>query len=147
MLLPAFGRRTLAHEADVKPVLRTEEEWWDLLSPEQYAILRAGETEDPGSSALNAEYRQGIYRCAACDLDLFRSEWKYNSRTGWPSFFDAIPGHLQEHRIILSYFTPIEYKCARCGGHHGHLFDDGPEPTGKRYCNNGKVLTFIPDEA
>lgn len=148
-LLALAGVRTqlFAHEEDARRIQVNEEEWFDRLSYLQYSILVMGETEDAGSSPLNRESRAGVYRCVGCELDLFRSEWKYDSGTGWPSFRDAMPAHLEEIRIGLGVLGPAEYRCARCGGHHGHVFDDGPPPTGRRYCNNGAVLSFIPDPA
>lgn len=133
-----------AHEDDAKRIRIDTDEWFDRLSFLQFSILVDGETEDPGSSLLNDETREGVYKCVGCDLALFRSEWKYDSHTGWPSFWDVIPGHVEEHRVGFGLFGPVEYRCARCGGHHGHLFDDGPPPTGRRYCNNGAVLVFEP---
>jgi peptide-methionine (R)-S-oxide reductase len=139
--------RLRAHEADARRISITEEEWYDRLTYLQYSVLVMGQTEDPGSSEILYEDRPGVYRCVGCDLDLFRSEWKYEGNTSWPSFWDAIPGHTEEIRIGLSAIGPVEYRCARCGGHHGHVFNDGPDPTGKRYCNNGAVLVFVPDQA
>ena len=144
-LLTLARGRLLAHEADVQQIIVNEEEWFDRLSYLQYSILLMGETEDPGSSELLSEERSGVYKCIGCELELFRSEWKYQSNTGWPSFWDAIPGHIEEIRVGLSMLGPVEYRCASCGGHHGHVFNDGPDPTGKRYCNNGAVLIFTPD--
>ncbi len=134
----------MAHEADAQPIQINDDEWFDRLSYLQYSILVMGETEEPGSSPLLREDRPGVYRCVGCELELFRSEWKYDSNTGWPSFRDAIPGHLNEVRAGLGLLGPVEYRCARCGGHHGHVFNDGPAPTGKRYSNNGAVLVFVP---
>jgi peptide-methionine (R)-S-oxide reductase len=114
------------------------------LTPEQYAVLRFSETEYAGSSDLNKEYRAGTYVCAGCDLPLFKSDWKYDSRTGWPSYWDAIHENLTTRKMIYAFRAPVEYRCARCDGHHGHIFDDGPQPTGLRYCSNGAALKFIP---
>ena len=122
----------------------TDEQWRARLTPEQYAVLRYSETEFAGSSELNYEYRAGIYVCAGCDLPLFKSEWKYDSRTGWPSYWDVIHEHVTTRKMIYAFRAPIEYRCARCDGHHGHIFNDGPHPTGLRYCSNGAALTFIP---
>ncbi|MCB1670867.1 MAG: peptide-methionine (R)-S-oxide reductase [Gammaproteobacteria bacterium] len=148
-LLPVSGMGFLAraHEADVQRIEIDEDEWFDRLSYLQYSILVMGEAEESGSSPLLEEERAGVYRCIGCDLELFRSEWKYDSGTGWPSFWDAIPGHLDELPSGFGLFNPVEYRCARCGGHHGYLLSDGPQPTGKRYCNNGAVLVFKPDQA
>ena len=124
----------------------SEEEWKARLSPAAYAVLRREGTERPWSSDLNDEKRAGIYACAGCGLDLFRSETKYESGTGWPSFYDAIDGALGTSTDYKLVIPRTEYHCARCGGHQGHVFKDGPAPTGLRYCNNGVALTFRPDE-
>ena len=120
----------------------TESEWKQRLTPAQYRVLRKDGTERPFSSPLNDEKRKGIYACAGCDLPLFTSESKFDSGTGWPSFFKAIDSHIgtsTDYKLIL---PRTEYHCARCGGHHGHVFKDGPQPTGLRYCNNGVALVF-----
>ena len=129
-----------------KKVSRSEEEWRRELTPEQYRVMRREGTEPAGSSPLNAEKRKGVYRCAACGSALFTSDTKYESGSGWPSFFASIEGALEfktDYKLIL---PRTEYHCARCGSHHGHLFDDGPEPTGQRYCNNGVALEFEPSD-
>ncbi len=146
LALPGYWPRATAHPDDVGRFAISDEEWFDLLSYEQYAILIMGETEEPGSSPLLNEQRAGVYKCVGCELELFQSAWKYDSNTGWPSFWNAIPGHLELQRLGLGLLGPAEYRCARCGGHHGQVFDDGPEPTGKRYSNNGAVLIFEPAE-
>jgi peptide-methionine (R)-S-oxide reductase len=120
----------------------TDEQWRRRLSPEQYLVLRREGTERPWSSALNAEKRKGVYRCVGCDLPLFTSEMKFDSGTGWPSFFETLPGAFGFRTDYKLFLPRTEYHCARCGGHHGHVFDDGPRPTGKRYCNNGVCLKF-----
>ena len=120
----------------------TEAEWKARLTPAQYRVLRKDGTERPFSSPLNDEKRDGTYACAGCDLPLFTSDKKYDSGTGWPSFFEAIPDHVgtsTDYKLIL---PRTEYHCARCGGHQGHVFKDGPQPTGLRYCNNGVALVF-----
>ena len=128
----------------LEKIERLDGEWEKLLTPEQYYILRDEGTEPAGSSALNQEHRKGKYRCAGCDLPLFTSAMKYESGTGWPSFFDKIEGHLQTKRDFKLIWPRTEYHCARCGGHQGHVFDDGPKPTGLRWCNNGLALRFVP---
>lgn len=114
------------------------------MTPEQFHILREEGTEPPFSSPLNKEYRRGTYVCAGCDQPLFTSEMKFDSGTGWPSFFEAIPGAVATKTDFKLIWPRTEYHCARCGGHQGHVFDDGPKPTGKRWCNNGLALKFIP---
>ncbi len=122
----------------------TEAEWRRRLPPVAFAILRQEDTERPGSSPLLHEKRSGTYHCLRCDLPLFRSAWKYDSRTGWPSFHTAIPGALGFKTDWLIGVPRTEYHCARCRGHHGHRFNDGPRPTGLRYCSNGFALRFRP---
>ena len=122
----------------------SKKEWKERLSPDAYAVLRNEATERPFTSPLNDEKREGIFACAGCDLDIFRSDTKYNSGTGWPSFFDYISGTLATKTDFKIGLPRTEYHCARCGGHQGHVFKDGPAPTGLRYCNNGVALTFKP---
>ncbi len=120
----------------------SDADWKKRLSPEAYAVLRREATERPFTSPLNDEKRKGVFACAGCGYDLFASETKFDSGTGWPSFFDALPNALgtkTDYKLIL---PRTEYHCARCGGHQGHVFNDGPSPTGLRYCNNGVALTF-----
>ncbi len=124
----------------------SEAEWRARLAPEVYRILREEGTERAFTSPLNDENRKGTYHCAGCDLALFTSDMKYDSGTGWPSFFDVIKGRVGTKTDWGLIYPRTEYHCIRCGGHHGHVFDDGPEPTGLRYCNNGLALTFKPDE-
>ncbi len=138
----------LAAGADVAlttaPIERSKTEWKKILTPAQYDVLREEGTERAGTSPLNGEKRPGVYACAACSLPLFTSAMKYDSGTGWPSFFTTIPGAFAMKKDFLLILPRTEYHCARCGGHHGHVFDDGPPPTGQRWCNNGVALRFIP---
>ncbi len=122
----------------------TNAEWKERLQPLAYDVLRKEATERAFTSPLNDEKRTGIFHCAGCDLPLFKSETKYDSRTGWPSFFDVIEGAIGTKPDNKLWITRTEYHCARCGGHQGHVFNDGPAPTGLRYCNNGVALTFKP---
>jgi peptide-methionine (R)-S-oxide reductase len=122
----------------------SEDEWRKRLPPLAFRILRKEATERSGSSPLDHEKREGVFACAGCGLPLFTSAMKFNSGTGWPSFFTTIPGALETKRDFALFLPRTEYHCARCGGHHGHLFDDGPPPTGLRYCNNGAALKFLP---
>ena len=124
-----------------KPV----EEWRTLLSADQYAVLFKAGTEPPGSSPLNQEKRAGLFVCAACHLPLFESESKFESGTGWPSFFAPIADTIVTKRDFKMILPRTEYHCIRCGGHQGHVFTDGPQPTGQRYCNNGVALRFVPE--
>lgn len=123
---------------------KPDAEWRHLLPPERYQVLRQEGTEAPFSSPLDHETRAGLYVCAACRQPLFASSMKYDSGTGWPSFYTVLPGRIatkQDFRLVM---PRTEYHCARCGGHQGHIFNDGPRPTGLRYCNNGLALLFLP---
>jgi peptide-methionine (R)-S-oxide reductase len=120
--------------------------WRERLTPEQYAVLRREATERTGSSPLDEEKRPGTFLCAGCGQPLFRSDAKYESGSGWPSFFAPLPGAIGTKRDFRLIWPRTEYHCATCGGHQGHLFDDGPQPTGQRYCNNGVALRFVPDQ-
>ncbi len=138
----------LADGADVarsaEPFKLPDAEWKKRLSREAYDVLRKEGTERAGSSPLDSEKRPGVFACAGCGLPLFTSAMKFDSGTGWPSFFTTIPGAIGTSRDFKLIYPRTEYHCARCGGHQGHLFDDGPQPTGQRYCNNGVALRFIP---
>ncbi len=144
---PLAGRMLLAEgkgKTGTWPVTRSEQAWREMLSREQYRILREEGTERPWTSPLLDEKRTGLYLCVGCDQPLFSSDSKYDSRTGWPSFFDVLAGAVGTKRDYALLVPRTEYHCSRCGGHHGHVFEDGPKPTGLRYCNNGKVLKFQP---
>jgi len=131
----------------IEPLTLPDAEWKKRLTPAQYNVLRREGTEPPGSSALNNEKRKGRYHCSGCELPLFASEMKYESGTGWPSFHSTLPGAVGTKTDYKLLYPRTEYHCARCGGHQGHVFDDGPKPTGKRYCNNGVALSFVPVSA
>ena len=122
----------------------SDAEWKTRLSQDAYRVLRREDTERPGSSPLNREKRKGTFVCAGCALPLFRSEWKFESGTGWPSFYTAIKGAVGKKTDFKIGVPRTEYHCAQCLGHQGHIFNDGPQPTGLRYCNNGLALRFIP---
>ena len=126
-------------------VEKTAEEWRKQLTPEQYNILREAGTARPYSSPLNKEKRKGTFACAGCDLPLYSSDTKFESGTGWPSFYQALPNALLEKSDRTFMMVRTETLCHRCGGHLGHVFDDGPKPTGLRYCMNGLALSFKPD--
>ena len=139
--LLSLGAQRIAGAA---PALKkSRDEWARLLPHPAYAVLFEEDTEPPGSSPLNGEKRDGTYICAACFLPLFDSATKYDSGTGWPSFWQPLPDAVATRRDFKLILPRTEYHCVRCGGHQGHVFDDGPEPTGKRYCNNGLALQFV----
>ena len=121
-----------------------KDNWNNNLTPEQNYILKNEGTEPPGSSHLNQEKRKGDYHCAGCGTKLFSSEMKYESGSGWPSFFSSLPGVFETKTDTHIGYERTEYHCKKCGGHHGHIFEDGPKPTGKRFCNNGICLIFKP---
>lgn len=144
----AFVGRDLA-AVEKKPartdkVEKTDEEWRKLLTKEQFYILREEGTEPPRSSPLDKQYGKGTYVCAGCALPLFSSETKFDSGTGWPSFYKPLPGAIETKLDFKLIYPRTEYHCARCEGHQGHVFKDGPPPTGLRYCNNGLALKFVP---
>lgn len=126
-----------------RAVAHSDEEWRRRLSEEQYRVLRKEGTEPPWTSPLNDEKRAGTYVCAGCEQPLFTSDMKFDSGTGWPSFFDVIDGAIGTKRDFKLILPRTEYHCSRCGGHQGHVFKDGPRPTGLRYCNNGVALNFV----
>ena len=127
-------------------VTKTDEEWRKQLTPEQYSVLREHGTEHPGTCALLHEKRRGTFNCVGCGQPLFTSGPKFESGTGWPSFFEPIPGSVGTSADRSYFMTRTEVHCSRCGGHLGHVFEDGPPPTGLRYCINGVVLNFNPEE-
>ena len=140
-------RASPAHAAEKFEIEKSDAEWRAQLTPQQYEILRKQGTERPGSSPLLKEHRKGIFACAGCDLPLFSSETKFESGTGWPSFWSPVDGAVGTKTDRSFLMERTEVHCRRCGGHLGHIFNDGPPPTGLRYCMNGVALKFIPEES
>jgi len=133
---------------EAKPAIaRSHDDWRAQLPADAYGVLFEEDTEKPFSSTLNEEKRDGLFVCRACSLPLFSSPMKFDSGTGWPSFFTHIEGHLATKQDFKLIWPRTEYHCVKCGGHQGHVFDDGPAPTGQRWCNNGVALSFIPFKA
>jgi peptide-methionine (R)-S-oxide reductase len=146
-LMRWFGHKARAEDAEQFEITYSDQEWRRRLTPEQYYVLRAHGTERAGSSPLDHEKRAGTFVCAGCALPLFASETKFDSGTGWPSFYaplDNAIGTAEDHSL---FFSRTEVHCRRCGGHLGHVFEDGPPPTGLRYCMNGVALQFVPADA
>jgi peptide-methionine (R)-S-oxide reductase len=143
-LLIGAAAATLTRPARAFEVTHTDEEWKKLLSPAAYQTLRHEATERPFTSPLNNEHRKGIFACAGCGLDLYSSDTKFDSGTGWPSFYKPLANAVATKTDSTLGMTRIEVHCRRCGGHLGHVFDDGPKPTGLRYCMNGVAMTFKP---
>jgi peptide-methionine (R)-S-oxide reductase len=133
------------NETKIDRLEKSREEWLKLLDKESYAVLFEEATERPRTSPLNYEKRKGTFICAACFLPLFESESKFESGTGWPSFFQPISGQVATKKDFKLIWPRTEYHCIRCGGHQGHVFNDGPPPTGQRWCNNGAALRFVPE--
>ncbi len=140
------GEKVMAETAEKTfEVVKTDAEWRRKLNPMQYNVLRSHGTERPGSSELNKEKRRGTFICAACETPLFSSETKYESGTGWPSFYEPLANAIGTTEDNTFFMRRTEVHCRRCGGHLGHVFDDGPAPTGKRYCMNGVAMKFVPE--
>ena len=137
-----FGRDSGAAETEKFEVTHTDEEWKKILTPNQFAVLRESATERPYSSPLNDEHRHGVFSCAGCELDLYSSETKFESGTGWPSFYQPLANAVGTTRDTSLLMIRTAVHCRRCGGHLGHVFEDGPKPTGLRYCMNGLAMKF-----
>lgn len=146
-VLAASGLGSPGVRAETFEVVRSDEEWRRLLTPAQYSVLRKAQTERAGSSPLDGEKRAGTYHCAGCELALFSSAAKFDSGTGWPSFWQPLDGAVGTRNETFLFMTQTEVHCRRCGGHLGHVFNDGPKPTGLRYCMNGVAMVFKPTAA
>lgn len=131
---------------DIEPLEKSKSEWREILDEDAFDVLFREKTERPFSSPLNDEHREGMFICAACFLPLFSSDTKFDSGTGWPSFYDHLPGRIGTKRDFKMIIPRTEYHCIRCKGHQGHVFNDGPQPTGQRWCNNGVALRFVPED-
>lgn len=142
--MAALRHPVMAETTETFEVTKTDAEWQKELTPEQYAVLRKHGTERAGTSPLDKNYAAGEYHCAACDLPVYTSDAKFDSGTGWPSFFQPLENAVGTSVDKSFFSTRTEVHCRRCGGHLGHVFDDGPKPTGKRYCMNGVAMKFIP---
>jgi len=140
----ALGPWSTRASAESFEINKTDAEWKKILSPEAYATLRRAVTERPFTSPLLNEHRKGVFTCGGCDLPAYASETKFESGTGWPSFYDVLPNAVGKKSDNTLFTTRTEVHCRRCGGHLGHVFDDGPKPTGLRYCMNGVALKFVP---
>jgi peptide-methionine (R)-S-oxide reductase len=144
---PALLLTPVARAAKAYAVTHTDAEWQALLTPDAYRVLRQAGTERPGSSPLNREHQAGTFACAGCRQPLFSSAAKFDSGTGWPSFWKPLPAAVETATDHSFGMSRDEVRCTRCGGHLGHVFDDGPRPTGLRYCMNGVAMTFVPGAA
>ncbi|MGA9379249.1 MAG: peptide-methionine (R)-S-oxide reductase MsrB, partial [Phormidium sp.] len=142
-----FAINTMTTSKQEFEVTKTEQEWREILTPEQFNVLRKHGTERAGTSPLDKVYDKGTFVCAGCELPLFTADTKFNSGTGWPSFFAPIDGAIETTSDRSFFMTRTEVHCRRCGGHLGHVFNDGPKPTGLRYCMNGVSLKFIPEQS
>jgi peptide-methionine (R)-S-oxide reductase len=147
LALIKWPRGALAATAETFEVTKPDAEWKRMLSPAAYDVLRHEGTERPGSSPLNKEHRKGIFACAGCDLPLYSSDTKFESGTGWPSFYQPLADAIRTREDKAMFIARTEVHCRRCGGHLGHVFDDGPKPTGLRYCMNGVAMKFAPADS